>query len=422
MREGPAEQATPESVLLVEDDPATRGLLARHLRNCGYEVTALESAEQVVINAKERSAPYDVVISDVHLPGMSGIDLASFLLMQRPTQAIVLVTGDPDEALARDALSRGPVSYLLKPFELFELDAAVRQAIVRTDYAAGREPVLRRTLTEDVAAAFAAEPVAASAPVEPVRSEGRGPTSRDTASREAAEPATRAEPQPEASAAEPATRAVPQPEASAAAARPASTGRIPAEWLELVDQRSYAGPGHAARVARLAATLLAALPEFERRVVADELLLAARTHEIGRLDGASGEPSGVAVQGAALLAEAGFPRGVVRAVRHLHERWDGTGGPNGLAGDAIPAGSLLLAIADSLDHYCSAWMQAGMKRFDAVDRAIGLVTIQQSTVFSPIAAAAVHRERAAIRAICSAERPPAGALGSSTELPILRLA
>ncbi|MGH7506137.1 MAG: response regulator, partial [Longimicrobiales bacterium] len=242
------------TVLLVEDDAATRGMIARHLRSSGFEVTTAESAEQVILDAGAGTAAYDVVISDVHLPGTSGLDLASYLLRGAPTQPIVLITGDPDEALARDALSRGPVSYLLKPFELFELDAAVRQAVMR---------VAPRNIDES--SEVHAEAVAASG------------------------------------------------------------GQIPENWLDFVDEQSYAGPGHAERVARIAVTLAACLPETTLDMTAAELALAARTHEMGRLSGPTADPAEMAVQGAQLLREAGFPQAVVQAVRHLHERWDGTG-------------------------------------------------------------------------------------------------
>jgi response regulator RpfG family c-di-GMP phosphodiesterase len=178
-------------------------------------------------------------------------------------------------------------------------------------------------------------------------------------------------------------------------------------------------------VARIAVTLMSCLPDAALEMTAADIALAARTHEIGRLEGPTADPAEMAVHGATLLAEAGFPEIVVKAVRHLHERWDGTGGPDRLAGAQIPAGSLVLSAADSLDHYCSAWMQAGMKPLDAVDRAIGLVVVQQSTLFSPLVAGAVHRERAAIRAICTAERAldePAGAIPAPTSGPSLRLA
>jgi putative two-component system response regulator len=319
------------SVLLVEDDAATRAMIARHLRASGCIVTAKESAEQVILQLGDSLSSFAVVISDVHLPGTSGIDLASHLLTRNPSQPVVLITGDPDEALARDALSRGPVSYLLKPFELFELDAAVRQTIVRM------QPTRERSLVHGEA-------------------ESEGP------------------------------------------------GRLPEEWLRFIDERSYAGPGHADRVARIVLVLAKSLPDIALESTAEELGLAARVHELGRLAGQVANPTEMAVQGATLLAQAAFPHAVIRAVRHLHERWDGTGGPDGLSGAAIPGSTLVLSAADSLDHYCSAWMHAGMKPADAVDRAVSLVVIQQGTVFSPQVAGAVHREKAAIRAVLTADR------------------
>jgi putative two-component system response regulator len=327
-----SDETTGRSVLLVEDDGATRGMIARHLRGSGFDVTAVESAEDVILQGGAAPRTYDVVISDVHLPGTSGLDLASHLLKHSPTQPILLITGDPDEALARDALSRGPVSYLLKPFELFELDAAIRQALLRN------------------------------------------------APRRVEEPR------------EPAPQAV------------AAGGQIPENWLEFVDEQSYAGPGHADRVARIAVTLAGSLPDAPLDMSTSDLALAARTHEMGRLNGAA-DPTDMAVRGAEMLAEAGFPDPVVRAVRHLHERWDGTGGPDRLSEHEIPVGAQVLSAADALDHYCSAWIQAGMRPIDALDRAVGLVIVQQGTLFNPIVAGAVHRERGTVRAICVSAEP-----------------
>jgi len=338
------------SVLLVEDDAATRGMIARHLRNTGCDVTAVESAEQVIFEVDRQSRRFDVVISDVHLPGTSGIDLASFLLVRNPTQPVVLITGDPDEALARDALSRGPVSYLLKPFELFELDATLRQAVMRN------------------------APAQPSAPA-PVHGEEKE-----------------------------------------------TTGGIPEDWLRFVDERSYAGAGHADRVAKLTVALAACLPDVALEVTAAELALAARMHELGRLNGATADPTEMAMKGAKMLEEAGFPAAVVVAVRHLHEKWDGTGGPDRLSASRIPPASQVLSAADSLDHYCSAWLQAGMKPLDAVDRAISLVVAQQGSVFSPLVVGAVHRERAAIRGVLAADRPGATEAAEKSDARYLRLA
>lgn len=318
------------TVLLVEDDDATRAMIARHLHRSGFAVRDLASAEHA-LQALEGDA-CDVVVSDVHLPGASGIDLASQLMARDPSQPVVLITGDPDEALAREALSRGPVSYLLKPFELFELDAAVRQAMAR------RSP----EMTPPVVSPF-------------------GPES------------------------------------------------IPDDWVRFVDERSYAGTGHAERVARICVALAERLPAGD--VNEADLALAARLHELGRLEGHASEPTDLASRGARMLADAGFPIGIVEAVRHMHERWDGTGGPDGLAASRIPFAAQILAAADSLDHYCAAWLQAGSRADDAVARAFALVRAQQGSLFSPMVNAAIDRAAADIRVVLSEDREDAAVGG-----------
>lgn len=198
-------QAT-RSILLVEDDPGARTMISRYLTRQGYDVTAVHAAERALIPGA--ALKHDVVITDVHLPGMSGLDLAGLLLDRSPEQPIVLITGDPDEALARDALSRGPVSYLLKPFELTELDAAVHQAIARQERAQSKKA-------------------------------------------------------PEAT-----------PESV--------NGPLPLQWLQYIDESSYAGPGHADRVARIARVLSMGLSDADTPDAA-ELTVSAWSHEIGRM-------------------------------------------------------------------------------------------------------------------------------------------
>ena len=64
---------TGKSALLVEDDTATRALIARQLRRSGLDVLALESGERVLREAADRYTSFDVVILHIHLPGMSGL-------------------------------------------------------------------------------------------------------------------------------------------------------------------------------------------------------------------------------------------------------------------------------------------------------------------------------------------------------------
>lgn len=120
------------NVLIVEDDPMVRRLLLRHFQKQHATAREAGDAERALALFQEENTAFDVVVTDVHLPGMTGVDLATRLREIRPDQAIVFVTGDVDADLARRALESGSAGYLLKPFEFFELDAAIAQALKST--------------------------------------------------------------------------------------------------------------------------------------------------------------------------------------------------------------------------------------------------------------------------------------------------
>ena len=122
-------EAERHRILVVEDDEAVRELVASHLRKRQYVVEVAGSAEDVLRALRERRLEYDVALTDVHLPRLSGVELARLLLARSPLRPVVMITGDADQELARRALDYGATGYLLKPFELFELDAALAQAV-----------------------------------------------------------------------------------------------------------------------------------------------------------------------------------------------------------------------------------------------------------------------------------------------------
>ena len=115
-------------MLVVEDDAGVRQLVESHLRRGRFDVRSVGSAEAVLAELRDRSLDYDLALVDAHLPGMSGVDLTGLLLSARPLSPVMIITGDDDSALAQEALRIGASGYLLKPFQLFELDAAVSQA------------------------------------------------------------------------------------------------------------------------------------------------------------------------------------------------------------------------------------------------------------------------------------------------------
>ena len=112
-------------VLVVEDEASMRDLLARHFRKLGHQVVVADSVEEVQKRGHlERK--WDVVVTDVHLPGLSGIELARRLSSR--ADSLILVTGDHDRGLFDEAMKQVRAGFLLKPFELFELDSAIRLA------------------------------------------------------------------------------------------------------------------------------------------------------------------------------------------------------------------------------------------------------------------------------------------------------
>ena len=121
-------------VLIVEDDEAIRHALRRFLTRQGWAVDeAVEGEGALALLLAEGAAHYDVIISDLQMPGMSGIALYDHLAARRPTLAgrMVVTTGDTFTDAARDFLARTGCEVLAKPFELAELRAVVERVAGR---------------------------------------------------------------------------------------------------------------------------------------------------------------------------------------------------------------------------------------------------------------------------------------------------
>jgi DNA-binding NtrC family response regulator len=114
-------------ILVVEDDDAHRVALERHLSRSGYDVVACESAEQGL--ARFGAFAPHLVISDIRMGGMSGLDLLSTLIERAPGTRVILATAYDDMQLAVDAMKRGAVDFLMKPLDLDDIDEAVQNAL-----------------------------------------------------------------------------------------------------------------------------------------------------------------------------------------------------------------------------------------------------------------------------------------------------
>lgn len=113
-------------ILLVEDEMAVREMLADGLALQGFDVTAAETAEQGELLA--RGQTFDLLLSDIDLPGQNGADLAASLRGRFPQLAVVLMSGYPDDgAIAAAGLEGEDV--LRKPFSLAHLVTKIREAL-----------------------------------------------------------------------------------------------------------------------------------------------------------------------------------------------------------------------------------------------------------------------------------------------------
>ncbi len=123
-----------ERILLVEDEAAARASLTEILGTLGYEVTAAAAAEDVVREGDDRR--FDLLLTDVMLPGRSGVDLAEGLCARDPRLRVILMSGYTEEVLRQRAQCCRP-RFLQKPFDIATLARSLREAL--DDEAAGRQ-------------------------------------------------------------------------------------------------------------------------------------------------------------------------------------------------------------------------------------------------------------------------------------------
>ena len=114
-------------VVLIDDDPGTLKSVGRLLKVCGFEVRLFSSAE--AFWAERSSIDAACLILDIHLGGMSGIDLRRELARSGYQTPVIFLTADGSECTRRSAERAGGMGYIEKPFVAATLIEAVRKAI-----------------------------------------------------------------------------------------------------------------------------------------------------------------------------------------------------------------------------------------------------------------------------------------------------
>jgi putative nucleotidyltransferase with HDIG domain len=314
-----------ERILIVDDEAAVRMIVAALLERNGYITLSAEGADEALIRLQEGPA-YDLVLSDVMMPGIDGLTLLDRIGIDHPGTPVVVFTAVHDIHVATSAFRRGAIDYLLKPFERNQLLNVVSRGVEHGKMQK-QNLVYRRNLEEIVSAR----------------------TGRLRATMQDLE----------------------------------RSYDITLEAMgDALDLRDAETEGHSRRVTGYAIALAR-----EVGLNAEELKVIARgafLHDIGKIatpDEVLLKPGKLNDREMEIMrehCERGYE--MIRKIPFLHEAseivyahqesFDGSGYPRGLRGDEIPLGARIFAIADTLDAITSDRPYRRGRTFEEAQREI----------------------------------------------------
>ncbi len=302
-----------ELVLVVDDDPAVLRTLGRGLMRRRYRVMEAADPQKALQIVRGLEEPVDLVVTDLEMPGMSGFRMVEMLLEIQPRVRALYISGYSADEVRWSGVPGRVKSFLPKPIALDTLTRAVRRILDEPD--PGESPP--------------------AAPADTVEDDDELPA-----------------------------------DASLLDRLEASTAKLEEAYGELLLRLAWAAEyrddvtgRHAERVGRLCGLLARELDLGEEET--GRIELAAPLHDLGKIavpDSVLRKPESLTpterqimtrhcVVGASLLAGSRHPlvQTAETIARSHHERWDGTGYPDGLAGEAIPLAARITAVADAFD-------------------------------------------------------------------------
>ena len=119
-------QASPPSkgfILVVDDDPDIREMLKRFLTKKDYDVVCVENAEKALAKVKERKP--NLILLDINLPGMDGLTALKKFRETDKSLGVIMISGNSDVELAKEALKLGATDYVMKPFNMEYMELSV---------------------------------------------------------------------------------------------------------------------------------------------------------------------------------------------------------------------------------------------------------------------------------------------------------
>jgi response regulator RpfG family c-di-GMP phosphodiesterase len=340
-------QAMPEEnqgkarILVVDDEPEIKEVLCA-LLSADYICEGVDSAEDALSQLRVRE--FDLIISDIMMSGMSGLEMVPRVLQLAPDSVVVMISGVQTIESAIRALRAGAFDYIMKPFDLRQVEAAVARALEHHELR-----VAKRRYENHL---------------EELVKERTGQLNEALASVEDAYRATL---------------------------------KALAHALETRDAETH---GHSERVVTFSLRLgheLGLDPEQLRSLEFGSLL-----HDIGKIgvpDAILRKPAKLTEEewikmrehprhGQAILRGIEFLEGAARVVGQHHEKWDGSGYPLGLRGEEIDLNARIFAVADAFDAMTSDRVYRQGKPYEAAATELELFAGKQ---FDPQVVAAFHR-------------------------------
>jgi putative nucleotidyltransferase with HDIG domain len=294
-------------LLVVDDEESIRAVLGKFLRSRGFEVTTAESGPVALeLLGQQR---FTLMLCDVRMPKMSGVDVVSQAARLDGEMAIMMLTAVNDAPTATEALSQGAMDYLMKPIDLEDLHQALERALHKRDLTIEQRNV-ERLIREEVA------------------------LRTDELEREKA-----------------ALRDL--------------TINVAETLINAMEAKDIYLRGHSQRVAELGASMANALGLDADTV--EQVRLAGRLHDVGKIgirESVLNKPDKLTAEefghikdhvriGMEILAPLKHLGHVLTFVHDHHEHWNGNGYPRGLKGDQISIGGRILAAADAFDALTS---------------------------------------------------------------------
>lgn len=339
---------TGATVLVVDDEESIRGALARFLNTRGYQAHQAASGEEALAQIKDNDVA--LMLLDVRMPGMSGMDVVPEALHLNPDLAIMMLSAVTDATSAAICMQRGAMDYLTKPIELTSLAAAIERALRRRD----------TMLQERQISSWLKEELEHRA--RELERERRKLEQLSVATLEA--------------------------------------------LINALEAKDRFLTGHSARVAAFAATVAQQFGMSDDEI--EQVRMAGRLHDLGKIGVRESVLSKEGpltpeeyehvkehvVVGSQILAPLTHLGPIVTFVRGHHEHWDGSGYPDGLKGDQIALGARILCAAEIYDALTTARpYQPTMTPEQAVSRMRRLAgSVLDPSVLDAIAGAVSRRQ------------------------------